>query len=136
MDSSKTNNKSIPKKGALQTIGVHHLHFIPCCQRDEDRMVAVPCSALPFSEPKMMENKDGQSPKTEIICILLLLLTALLCCAGLRHFPEGWEETGSSRRGARSMWLVPATFSRKRGINASHSSKSTSETDYVPAFWF
>lgn len=124
------------KKDALHIKGVHHLDFIPGCQWDKDRMVAVPCSALPFPEPKTMENKDGQSPKTEIICILLLLLTTLLCCAGLGHFPEGWEGTGSSKRGAESVWLVPATSSRKRGTNASHISKSTSETDYIPAFLF
>lgn len=97
-------------------------------------MVAVPCSALPFLEPKTGENNHGQSSKTEMICILLLLLTTLLHCPGLGHFPEGWEGTGSSKRGAESLRLVPATSSRKRGIRASHSSKSTSETDYIEHF--
>lgn len=63
---------------------------------------SVPCRDLPIPEPETIECKDGQSPKTAIIFILLLLLSTLLHCAGLGHLPRGWEGRGSSKRGAGS----------------------------------
>lgn len=60
--------------------------------------------------------------------------SAPLCWARAPSPGMGRERQQQER--GRVVWLVPATSSAKRGIKASHSSKSTFETDYIPAFCF